>query len=283
MIDVFRRIKNVFKAKKESENSTLVIENHHINSPQLRLWTAGIKYDNRIHNLLSCRIKEKINLVREPENESDPNAIHVKREDGSSLGFIGKKYAKTLAAELDAGKIRSIGYIINLKADLKNAYCGVKITIPVHEELFNVYKSHKKREIDYIFESSSAGNLYLLLDSEQSLLTEIVDLIETNNISTLRSGISFTPSSSGKIYQWDIRIENESDQPKIEKLLRDRFPVLDEKYDRETNAEYIELQEEELEDLKQKNKELEVENESLKNSVYAYEKDKLLKGDQFEK
>ena len=48
----------------------------------ISLWTAGIKYESRITNLIDCKIHEKVTLERQPKNKVDKNAIQVIKKDG---------------------------------------------------------------------------------------------------------------------------------------------------------------------------------------------------------
>lgn len=242
-----KKLKSLFhKKKSDSLEVTDVGINH---SASISFWTAGIKFDSRLENLLECRVKEPVYLIREPDNEIDTNAIHVMTKNNKSLGFVGKNRAAFLAQMLDSKEIENVGYIVTIQSDLKNELYGIKISLPVREEIISKVKRDKSKEIDSVFELSSNGNLYLLLNCSENILEDVKSILEKAGIEIGRTGISFALSTSGKNYKWYIRIDNDSDQLKIEQLLRQNFPYLQEKYDNQFNQEYVELQEEELQNL----------------------------------
>lgn len=59
-----------------------------------------------------------VNLIREPENKYDCNAIRVESENGLKLGYVPKKRSEDLSAVLDLGvqlygRIASLDYEAN--------------------------------------------------------------------------------------------------------------------------------------------------------------------------
>lgn len=277
----FKKLKSIVKRKRSkfSENSKVDVKH----PSSINFWTAGIKFDSRLDNLLTCKVKDVVYLIREPENEMDKNAIHVMTSKKKSLGYVGKNRAILLSQMLDTKIIDNVGYIVTLQSDLKNELYGVKISLPVPEEIFYKFKRDKLKEIDFAFEKSSNQNLYLLLDCEKNVLNEVKTLLKETEISIDRTGISYAPSSSGKLYKWYIRIDNDSDKTGIEKLLRDNFPVLKEKYDDGFNEEYLELQEEELTNLEVQRDAFQEEIDTLKKSLQGYIKRDSIYDSQFEK
>lgn len=66
---------------------------------------AGLDYANRDgsdrHEILStCKIGEDVNLVREPNNSHDENAIMVVRKNGQQLGYLRREVAKRLVTQV---------------------------------------------------------------------------------------------------------------------------------------------------------------------------------------
>ncbi|WP_324421400.1 HIRAN domain-containing protein [Phycicoccus sp.] len=76
-----------------------------------RLFRAGVySYNVRgeSYHRAACRRADlrpgrPVQLVREPENKHDPNAVAVRSPAGETLGYISKGHAKRLAKLLDAG------------------------------------------------------------------------------------------------------------------------------------------------------------------------------------
>lgn len=277
----FKKLKSLVNRKKTAHSNKYEIGKK--KATFISFWTAGIKYDSRLKNLLTCRIKNQVFLIREPENEMDKNAIHIVTAKKKSLGYVGRNEAAQLSQLLDSKMIDNVGYIVALQSDLNDEIYGVKISIPVSEEVLDKSKIAKLKEIDFVFEKSTNNNLYILLSCEENVLREVKILLEKAGISIERIGISYAPSSSGKLFRWYLRIDNNSDKALIEKQLRDNFPVLKERYDNQFNEAYLELQDEELQGLKVqrdvfKNKSIE-----LKKSLQTFLKREAFYNDQFEK
>lgn len=85
------------------------------------------------------------------------------------------------------------------------------------------------------------------------------------------------------MYNWCIRIDNGSDKVLIERLLRDNFPLLKEKYDTQFNEEYLELQDEELHNLQVQRDVFENKINELEKSLENLLKREALYNEQFEK
>lgn len=243
-----KRLKSLFRKDHKTIPERDVIDPK--NTESIDFWTAGITYDSRLDNLLNCKIKEKVFLIREPGNPSDKNAIHVQTTDKKSLGYVSMNRAAKFAPLIDNNQVGSVGYITSIQADLGNTTYGVKVSLPVSKQAAEMLTRDTLRAIDYVFELSPSQNLYMLLTCSKNTLNEVKDLLEINEIAVTRTGVSFTPSiTTGIQYRWYIHLDKECDKEFIGKFLRGRFPVLQEKYDNRLNKDYIKIQEEENQDL----------------------------------
>lgn len=155
------KLKSLFKKEKPASSKAKEVDANH--SSSISFWTAGIKFESRLDNLLTCRVKDQVLLKREPDNPIDKNAIHVKTMDGASLGYVGKNRATLLAPMFDTSKIEGVGYIVELKSDLMNELYGVKVCLPVSEEALSLVKREKLEEIEFVFKMSPSDNLYILV------------------------------------------------------------------------------------------------------------------------
>ena len=274
-----KTIFSFFKKKEKIEPDKEGFKNSGYRS--ISLWTAGLNFESRKDTVLRCHIHESVDLIREPDNEIDMNAIHVRRKDGSSLGYVGKYRAAKLAPLIDSNDIKPEAVIVDLKCDLQDEIFGVKIALLVKPKIFKKLIKNKE-EIDFLFDTSDHGNLYLLLECEESTLDEIINLLTKNKININRTGISYRPGSNGEVYSWYLLLDKNIDIHFIEKVLRGNFPVLNEKYERDISEEYVELQEEEIIDLKTVNTQL-IENvKKLQNSVDRSRKIHKLFSSQFQ-
>lgn len=64
---------------------------------------AGVSFDDRQDNIRSLTQGILLDIVREPENEHDANAIKVITKDGIDLGYLNARMAKQLAPCIDGG------------------------------------------------------------------------------------------------------------------------------------------------------------------------------------
>ncbi|MDR7535310.1 MAG: single-stranded-DNA-specific exonuclease RecJ [Armatimonadota bacterium] len=64
---------------------------------------VGVTYAGRQAAVQTVRPGERLRLVREPRNPSDPYAVQVRRLDGTPLGFLRARLAAHLAPAMDAG------------------------------------------------------------------------------------------------------------------------------------------------------------------------------------
>ena len=62
---------------------------------------VGVTFDNRQEIVKNLHSGEKVQLVREPSNPHDGNAIRVERLSGEQFGYIKEELAVQLAATLD--------------------------------------------------------------------------------------------------------------------------------------------------------------------------------------
>lgn len=64
----------------------------------------GILYGNRQAAISRCTRGESLELVREPENPYDKNAIRIRRLNGEDIGYVPRDEAPELASTIDAGQ-----------------------------------------------------------------------------------------------------------------------------------------------------------------------------------
>ena len=212
---MFKRIVNkIFKKNAVKDTMQVQLDGQRI----ISLWTAGIKYESRINHVLNCKVHDEVLLEREPNNEMDKNAIHIKTLNGFSLGYVGKLKAEKIAPLIDEKKIISKAYIINLKCNLSKDIYGVKIAFTI-KPTDSILFGQKVESIDVFFDKSENGNLYLLLKCEETVLKKVKDIFKQNNINIYRTGISYRVAKNGKNYDWYFFLDENENQENIQKLL----------------------------------------------------------------
>ncbi len=64
---------------------------------------AGVTFDGRQDILVNLEAGTRLDLIREPDNPHDENAIRIDDENGNNLGYIKAAMAKHLAPVMDSG------------------------------------------------------------------------------------------------------------------------------------------------------------------------------------
>jgi len=94
---------------------------------------AGVTFEGRQEILKSIHIGQPINLVREPQNIYDFDAIKITLEDGSSIGYINKNLARKIAPIIDDMNIYLVQGEISSICKVKNdpSIIGAKIRFQI--------------------------------------------------------------------------------------------------------------------------------------------------------
>jgi hypothetical protein len=64
---------------------------------------AGVTYDNRQAVIARLSALETLDLLPEPDNPADPNAIKVCRRTGEQIGYLKRPRARRLVEKLELG------------------------------------------------------------------------------------------------------------------------------------------------------------------------------------
>jgi hypothetical protein len=84
-----------------------------------------------------CRERERVLLIRQPNNPYDKNAVVVTRVDGSILGYISREEAPSFARHLDSG--------LKIYAEIHGIYGGTRGK-PSRGVWLDVYRQRKRRK-----------------------------------------------------------------------------------------------------------------------------------------
>tara|TARA_R110002050_G_scaffold300212_1_gene468202 strand:+ start:3468 stop:4649 length:1182 start_codon:yes stop_codon:yes gene_type:complete len=242
MINFFRRLKTRFF-------SEVPLYSLDPNLPRYNFWAAGLNYEDRAEGVRSCTIQEVVCLVREPENPHDPNAVHIKRLNGKSIGFIGKLHSQKISDLISSGSIPGFAIVTQLKCDVENDIYGLRISLNLPNSA-PTKQTSSKDVIQYALSQSEHGNDYLLLSCEDLTFNQVIALFRDNNLSIERTGTSYKPAQDGRQYDWYLLLENKEALRKAEALMHGYFSQIQEQSEQVFKEEYLELQEEEIERLK---------------------------------
>jgi len=232
----------------------------------------GTQHNRRGENIKLCRINETVHLSLEENNIHDKNAIHVKRKNNTSLGYIPKNIAEKLATELRDNKCSYKAMICKINTDLYGDLFGLSIIIK-HDESINI--SHQEMPIVCHFERSN-NNYYLYLNSNDKIKDDIVNYLEDIEVKVLDVSFPTMPSNSGVQYYWLIKIEFSEDSydstDRIYELIKNRFYIIDqdEELDRIIAEEFHELKSKEIvlkDETRVLKREFKKERENLKTKI----------------
>lgn len=96
---------------------------------------VGINVGSRLKAIQTLNVGDVLQLVREPENPFDKNAIKVYTKEGREIGFVAKDYASILAYKMDIGFSYTLIFE-KVEVEKKVVYTQVK-TMPALVELLN--------------------------------------------------------------------------------------------------------------------------------------------------
>lgn len=79
--------------------------------------------------IAGIRVGERLELVAEPDNPKDENAIRVLREDGKQIGYIKRSLAARLVDDLSDFR----AFVAGIGRGRDGRYLGVSLLIVVHD------------------------------------------------------------------------------------------------------------------------------------------------------
>jgi MFS superfamily sulfate permease-like transporter len=143
VIVIIIQIKRMAKKKREEDFDNLKRAREGAGRPVVTVRSGGNEFYTKVSGvtrqnddgsdrqqiLKRCRDGEKLDLVRDPKNPYDENAIRVCRKNGEQLGFISAETAEQLARKIDSGmKIEAeIANITGGTTDRPTLGCNLKI------------------------------------------------------------------------------------------------------------------------------------------------------------
>jgi len=148
-IGCFAKIKNLKDYRKPNDS---VIYNKPIKSKRpsssghnpgeiIETNIAGVSFEGRQELLKSLHIGQLVRLVREPQNQHDPNAIKITIEDGLSIGYINRNLARKISPILDNMNVKEIKGEISSIYQVKNkpSIIGARIKFQIPDIYYQIY------------------------------------------------------------------------------------------------------------------------------------------------
>jgi uncharacterized phage infection (PIP) family protein YhgE len=155
----------------------------------------------------SClMIDDPVLLVRVPDHAKDPNAIRVELDTGEQLGFIERKLAATLAPELDKRNAPLPAFVSGLDGGKFTTEPRIRISFTLEQK----ETTDTIPKIEY-FADCTGKHAYILLNTTESIVKEIIDTLQKSGFVYNKSGISHKPSADGRQYEWYVEINKPVD------------------------------------------------------------------------
>lgn len=163
---------------------------------------AGVMHLGRGENVLGLRLWDRVQLVREPKNAFDTNAIAVLAPGGARVGYVPRGLAEDLAAWLDATGKPPAAIVTRLVTDATGMAFGVTVAFQVGREI----AVEAPGLIEFTVDRGNAGALYILLNCGSGMLNEVETGLDGAGLRVERVGQAYRPASDGRLYSWYIRM-----------------------------------------------------------------------------
>ncbi len=168
----------------------------------LSLPVAGVMHEGHEKVAVRLKLHEPVTMRREPANAFDPNAIAVVTKGGDLFGYVDRHDASLLAAWIDTKGGLIDALVSELAADPEGTFVGVRVSTVVPASLPGLPAAG----IEFDCEPGSGGGVYLLLDCDEATVHGIRQELQAGGMPSLRSGMSFRPCGSGRLYRWYVRM-----------------------------------------------------------------------------
>ncbi len=187
----------------------------------LCLPVAGVMHEGHERVAVRLTLHEPVTMMREPANAFDPNAIAIATKRGDLFGYVDRQDASLLAAWIDTKGGSIEASVSELAADPQGTFVGVRVSTLVPASLPGLPQAG----IEFDCESGSGGAVYLLLDCDEAAVHGIRQELEARGLPSLRSGLSFHPCASGRLYRWYVRMGEEVTPQAIRNFFAEKYQL----------------------------------------------------------
>jgi hypothetical protein len=188
---------------------------------------AGVMYNERHTMVPRLSLRERVRLIRQPDNAFDSNAIRIETQRGEELGFVARELAAHLAPYMDSCGQPIEATITELISDALGASFRVRIMLRLPTGCSPVRHSISSRELEYELQDSDTAH-YVLINGTAAILDEVKTRMDEAGISLLRLGLCYRPANNGRLYQWYLKLPRSDGvaQETIERLFLEEFNVV---------------------------------------------------------
>jgi hypothetical protein len=165
-------------------------------------------FDERFVYAQELTLSHRLRLLRQPDNEHDPNAVQVIHPQMGQIGFLPRQMAALFASHIDLQQDELTARIVELQQEPATQQVRVRIEFDVPADWLALAPTPSNGQPSPILYhvQSSTSSTHLLLNCTAEQLLNVRDLLSANGIEVTRSGYSTWPAANGFQYEWYVRM-----------------------------------------------------------------------------
>jgi hypothetical protein len=178
---------------------------------------------------LGIAIGDPLNLVHEPSNKYDANAVKV-FWNRQWIGYIPKDMAALIAAEVPEAKCGLEAVVTGLTTTTRRDAFRLQIAIPIPKASRRLRELGVSSSFAWDFDRTSGNDkLRLVISCSEGAFRELQEILATS-FDVSKCGYSYYPAKDGRHYSWYLSLTDDSgkapEQPEeVEQLIRAHFGV----------------------------------------------------------
>jgi len=201
-----------------------------LNTQIIRAFVTGPMFDDRPKAIRGLRLGDIIQLVRQPDNPVDSNAIRLLTMEDAIIGFLPRQIAAWLAPFLDSNTHEILAEVIELYSEVITGTLRAQVAFRVPDvwlEIANPGSAVKDGKVEYCVEETFGG-LYVYASCDGERVALLRDILKANDLPPIRFGFSTWEAKDGKSYEWYFKLGSETSRSveDIQKLLKIRLKGL---------------------------------------------------------
>ena len=178
---------------------------------------------------LGIAIGDPLNLLHEPTNQWDPNAVKVFWKD-DWIGYIPKDMAALIAAEVPEVATGLEAVVTGLTTTSRRDAFRLQISIPIPKASRRLRELGVTSAFAWDFDrTSGADKLRLVISCTETAFRELQELLRAS-YDVSKCGYSYYPTQDGRHYPWYLSLTDSNgkapeDPEQVEQLIRSLFGV----------------------------------------------------------
>lgn len=198
-----------------------------VNRQAIETYVAGIMYKNHHVIVPHLALREQVYLYREPDNDYDPNAVRIEKQNKGRFGYIPKKLAEYVAPYMDATREDIVATVTEIISNTQGTKFKVKISFQLPETCVVPPATFLFQDIEFHYEEDYLGN-YVMVNSSEPTFDEIKSKFEADGMFFIASGLCYRPAINGHQYPFYVRFDRTSGvtEEKVDLFFSQRFGIM---------------------------------------------------------